>query len=160
MLNMSVKKNGTTPPREGTAAAVREAAQSGATPGPEVAERPVRRTFTAAYKVSILRQADEAAATGGDGAIGALLRREGLWSSHLTSWRRARERGELAGLSPKKRGRKPAPKNPLADENEKLRRQNARLQSDLDKAKVIIDVQKKLSTLLGIPMPEDPTEES
>lgn len=158
MLNMSVKKNGATPPREGTAAAVREAAQSGADPGPEPAERPVRRTFSAAYKISILRQADEAAATGGVGAIGALLRREGLWSSHLTSWRHARERGELAGLSPKKRGRKPAPKNPLADENEKLRRQNARLQSDLEKAKVVIEVQKKVAALLGNPIPE--TEET
>jgi transposase len=157
MLNMSVKKNGATPPREGTAAAVRAAAQSGATSGPEPAERPVRRTFSAAYKLSILRQADEAAASGGDGAIGALLRREGLWSSHLTSWRRARERGELAGLTAKKRGRKPAPKNPLAEENERLRRQNARLESELEKARVVIDVQKKLSTLLGIPMPE--TEE-
>jgi hypothetical protein len=88
------------------------------------------------------------------------LRREGLWSSHLASWRRLRERGELAGLRPKKRGRKPAPKNLLADENEKLRRQNARLEAELEKAKVIIDVQKKLSLLLGITMPESPTEES
>jgi transposase-like protein len=159
MLNMS-KKNGASPPREGTAAAVREAARSGAIPGPATAERPLRRTFTAEYKQRILREADVAVASGEDGAIGALLRREGLWSSHLTSWRRARERGELAGLKPKKRGPKPAPKNPLADENENLRRQNARLQSELDKAKVIIDVQKKLSTLLGIPLPENPTEES
>jgi transposase len=159
MLNMP-KKNGASPPREGTAAAVREAARSGATPGPATAERPVRRTFTAEYKQRILREADAAVASGEAGAIGALLRREGLWSSHLTSWRRLRDRGELAGLGPKKRGPKPAAKNPLADENELLRRQNARLQSDLDKAKVIIDVQKKLSTLLGIPLPENPTEES
>jgi len=159
MLNMS-RKNGATPPREGTAAAVREAAQSGATPGPATAERPVRRTFPAEYKLRILREADVAAASGEEGAIGALLRREGLWSSHLTSWRRLRERGALAGLKPKRRGPKPAPKNPLADEVELLRRQNARLQSELDKARVIIDVQKKLSTLLGIPMPENPPEES
>ena len=159
MLNMS-RKNGATPPREGTAAAVREAAQSGATPGPATAERPVRRTFPAEYKLRILREADVAAASGEEGAIGALLRREGLWSSHLPSWRRLRERGALGGLKPKRRGPKPAPKNPLADEVELLRRQNARLQSELDKARVIIDVQKKLSTLLGIPMPENPPEES
>ena len=159
MLNMS-KKNGASPPREGTAAAIREAARSVADPGPATAERPLRRTFTAEYKQRILREADVAAASGEEGAIGALLRREGLWSSHLTSWRRLRERGELAGLKPKKRGPKPVPKNLLTDENERLRRQNARLQSELDKAKVIIDVQKKLSTLLGIPLPEDPTEES
>ena len=74
--------------------------------------------------------------------------------------RRLRARGELAGLKPKKRGPKPAPKNLLADENEKLRRQIARLQAELDKAKVIIDVQKKLSLLLGISTPESPTEAS
>lgn len=159
MLNMSKKKNGATPPVEGTAAAVREAARSSATPAPEPVERPVRRRFSAAYKVSILRQADEAAASGVEGAIGALLRREGLYSSHLTSWRKLREQGALAGLSPKKRGRKPAPKNPLADEVEKLRRENARLGSDLEKARIVIDVQKKLSTLLGVPLPESPTSE-
>lgn len=159
MLNMS-KKNGATPPREGTAAAVREAALSGAAPGPATAERPLRRTFTAEYKQRILREADAAAASGEEGAIGALLRREGLWSSHLTSWRRLRERGELAGLKPKKRGPKPAPRSPLADENEQLRRKVARLESELGKAQVIIDVQKKLSTLLGIPLPDKPTEES
>lgn len=158
MLNMS-KKNGSAPPVEGTAAAVREMARSSATLGATPEERPVRRTFSATYKRSILRQADEAAASGEEGAIGALLRREGLYSSHLASWRRQRERGELAGLSPKKRGRKPAPKNPLADENEKLRCENARLESELEKAKVVIDVQKKLSTLLGIPLPESPTSE-
>ena len=157
MLNMS-KKNGASPPVEGTAAAVREAARSSATPA-EPVERPVRRKFSAAYKLSILRQADEAAASGGEGGIGALLRREGLYSSHLTSWRKQRERGALAGLSPKKRGRKPAPNNPLADEVKKLRRENACLESELEKARVVIDVQKKLSTLLGVPMPESPTSE-
>jgi transposase-like protein len=159
MLDMS-RRNGAASPREGTAAAVRAAAEAGAIPGPATAERPLRRTFTAEYKQRILREADVASASGEEGAIGALLRREGLWSSHLASWRRLRERGELAGLRPKKRGRKPAPKNLLADENEKLRRQNARLEAELEKAKVIIDVQKKLSLLLGITMPESPTEES
>ena len=155
MLNMPTK-NGA-PPREGTAAAIREAARAA---GPATAERPLRRTFTAEYKQRVLREADAAAASGEEGAIGALLRREGLWSSYLTSWRRLRERGGLAGLKPKKRGPKSAPKNPLADENELLRRRVARLTSELDKARVIIDVQKKLSMLLGIPMSESPPEES
>ena len=159
MLNMSKKKNGATPPIEGTAAAVREAARSSASPGAEQVERPVRRKFSAAYKLSILRQTDEAVASGVEGTIGALLRREGLYSSHLTAWRKQRERGALDGLSPKKRGRKPAAKNRLADEVEKLLRENARLESELEKARVVIDVQKKLSTLLGVPMPESPTLE-
>lgn len=157
MQTMS-KKNGATSPRDGTAAAVRDATRAGATREPATAERPLRRSFTAEYKQRLLREAEAAAASGVDGAIGALLRKEGLYSSHLTEWRRERERGALAGLTPKKRGRKAAPKNPLADENELLRRQNAQLQAELDKAKVIIDVQKKLSSLLGIPMTEEPPE--
>jgi transposase-like protein len=148
MLDMS-KRNGAASSREGTAAAVRAAAESGAIPGPATAERPLRRTFSAEYKQRILREADVALASGEEGAIGALLRREGLWSSHLTSWRRLRERGELAGLKAKKRGPKPAPKNPLADENERQRRQIARLEAELEKAKVIIDVQKKLYPFTG-----------
>ncbi|MBK6847118.1 MAG: hypothetical protein IPG96_06075 [Proteobacteria bacterium] len=158
MLDMS-KRNGGASLREGTAGALRAAAESEGIPGPATAERPARRTFTAEYKQSILREADVAAASG-EGAVGGLLRREGLWSSHLASWRRLRARGELAGLKPKRRGPKPARKNLLADENEKLRRQIARLQAELDKAKVIIDVQKKLSLLLGISTPESPTEAS
>jgi transposase len=157
MLNMS-KKNGAAPPAEGTASAVRNAARAGAGAEPATAERPLRRTFTAEYKQRILREADAAAASGVSGAVGSLLRKEGLYSSHLTEWRRERERGQLAGLTPKTRGRKPTPKNPLADELEQLRRQNARLQAELDNAKVIIDVQKKLSSLLGISMPEEPSE--
>jgi transposase-like protein len=157
MLNMS-KKNGAAPPPEGTASAVRDAARAGAGPEPATAERPLRRSFTAEYKQRILREADAAAASGVSGAVGSLLRKEGLYSSHLTEWRRERERGQLAGLAPKTRGRKPTPKNPLADELDQLRRQNARLQAELDKAKVIIDVQKKLSSLLGISMPEEPPE--
>jgi transposase-like protein len=73
-------------------------------PDPEVSERPMRRTFTAAYKLRILKAADAAKE---DGEIGAMLRREGLYSSHLTTWRRARERGELKGLDARPRGPKP-----------------------------------------------------
>lgn len=140
-----------------TAKQVREATPPA--PPAEVVERATRRRFTAEYKQRVLREVDQALASGGE-EVGAILRREGLYSSHLTCWRSQRERGELAGLAPQKRGRKAKTRNPLADENEQLRRQNAQLQSELDKAKVIIDVQKKLSTLLGIPMPENPREES
>ena len=154
MLHMS-KKNGAVPPREGTASAVREAARASA---PSAApEKPKRRTFTAEYKQRIVREADAALASGNEGAVGELLRREGLYSSHLTSWRRERDAGELAGLTPKKRGRKPS-RNALADENERLRRQVARLESDLKKAETVIDVQKNLAALLGETLPT-PTEE-
>ena len=159
MLDMS-KRNGAAAPREGTAAAIRAAAESGAIHGPATAERPLRRTFTTEYKQRILRQADAALASGEEGSIGALLRREGLWSSHLTSWRRLRDRGELGGLKAKKRGPKPAPRNPLADENARQHHQIARLEAELEKAKVIIDVQKKLSLLLGITMPDSPMVKS
>lgn len=157
MLHMS-KKNGVGPPREGTAAAVREAARSSA-PSPASAspEKPKRRTFTAEYKRRIVREADAALASGHEGAVGELLRREGLYSSHLTEWRRQRDAGELAGLTPQKRGRKPS-RNAMADEVARLQRQVARLQSDLKKAETVIDVQKKLAALLGETLPE-PTEE-
>lgn len=119
-------------------------------PDPEVPAKAKRRQFTAEYKRSIL---DEAEACRDQGAIGALLRREGLYSSHLTAWRRQREQGEREALAPKKRGRKPTA-NPLADENQRLRAQNARLSRRLEQAELIIDVQKKVSALLGISLPE------
>lgn len=120
-------------------------------PDPEVSDRPRRRKFTAQYKLAVLRELD---ACTEPGQIGAVLRREGLYSSHVTNWRRAREAGELQGLAPKKHGRPRKPRNPLQPENDRLRRENDRLQEELRKANVIIDVQKKLSTLLGISLPE------
>lgn len=117
-------------------------------PGPEVVEKPVRRRFTAEYKRAILKEADRCSA----GEIGALLRREGLYSSHLTCWRRQREGGELEALTPKKRGRKAKPVSPLAKENEQLRRKTAALERRLAQAELIIDVQKKIAGLLGIPL--------
>jgi transposase len=119
-------------------------------PDPEVPANPKRRQFTAAYKRSIL---DQSEACRDEGAIGALLRREGLYSSHLTTWRRQREQGEIAALAPKKRGRK-SKANPLAEENLQLRSENARLSRRLEQAELIIDVQKKVSALLGISLPE------
>jgi transposase-like protein len=119
-------------------------------PDPEVPANPKRRQFTAEYKRLIL---DQAEACRDGGAIGALLRREGLYSSHLTTWRRQREQGERQALSPKKRGRK-STANPLAEENQRLRSDNARLSRRLEQAELIIDVQKKVSALLGISLPE------
>lgn len=121
-------------------------------PDPEVTPKAKRRTFSAEFKLRIL---DEAAACTRPGERGALLRREGLYSSHLTHWRRELRAGILAGLKPKKRGRQA---DPLAAENAALRRENARLQTKLERAETIIAVQKKLSDLLGLPTPNETDE--
>ena len=118
-------------------------------PDPEVSERAARRRFTAEYKLRVLRQAD---ACSGPGEVGALLRREGLYSSHLTTWRRQREQGSLAALSPQKRGRPAGPPSPLARRVAELERENTRLTHRLQQAETIITVQKKLSEALGIPL--------
>ena len=119
-----------------------------APPSSEVLEKPVRRRFTVEYKAKILAEAD---ACTEPGMLGGLLRREGLYSSHLSTWRRQRDEGALAGLTPKRRGRKARPKNPLADENERLQRENERLKDQLRQAELIIDVQKKVSEMLNVP---------
>jgi transposase-like protein len=119
-------------------------------PDPEVAERAARRRFTAEYKLGILRQADACAGTG---ELGALLRREGLYSSHLTTWRRQREQGSLAALTPKKRGRPAVPPSPLARRVAELEGENTRLSQRLRQAETIIAVQKKLSEAWGLPLP-------
>jgi transposase len=119
-------------------------------PNPEVVARARRRRFTAEYKQKILAQTDAAK---GSGDIGALLRREGLYSSHLTKWRREREDGIREGLTPQKRGPK-VKADPLAGENQKLRLDNERLADQLRKAEIVIDVQKKVAMLLGRPFPE------
>ena len=121
---------------------------------PEVSAKAVRRRFSAAYKRSILAEADR----GGPGAVAGILRREGLYSSHLTTWRKQRESGEIVGLEPRKRGKKPAPKNPLSGEVRRLERENRRLQKRLRQAEIIIDVQKKLCDVLGLTVP--PIEQS
>ncbi len=126
---------------------------------PETEVRPPlgRRRFTQSYKKRILAELD---ACNHFGEKGALLRREGLYSSHLGTWRRQREAGMLAGLRPKRRGRKPKPKNPLATENERLQRENQRLTEKLRQAEAIIDVQKKVSEILGIPLKAPDNEEA
>jgi transposase-like protein len=127
-------------------------------PDSEVVAKPKRRTFTAEYKQRILMEAEAAAAL--PGGVGALLRREGLYSSLLAYWRRERADGILDALTPRKRGPK-CKRNPMDEEVQKLRRQNARLTEDLRKAHIIIDVQKKVAALLGNPIPEpDPEEKS
>ena len=115
----------------------------------EVIARPVRRRFTAEYKLRILQEADRSA----PGELGALLRREGLYSSHLSKWRRQRQAGQLAGLRPKKRGRKV---DAQAQELARLERENARLQAQLERAGLIIEAQKKLLVLLNQPILEVP----
>ena len=115
----------------------------------EVVARPTRRRFSAEYKARILEEADRCA----DGQVGSLLRREGLYASHLTTWRRQREAGQLAAWAPKKRGRKP---DPQAAELARLQRENAKLQGQLHRAELIIDAQKKLLVLLNQPIPEVP----
>jgi transposase len=127
-------------------------------PNPEVLAKAKRRIFTAEYKLRILQEAETAADK--RGGIGALLRREGLYSSLLATWRRERSNGILEALTPQKRGPK-SKRNPLEEENLKLQRQNARLTEELRKAHIIIDVQKKVAALLGRPIPEpDPEENS
>jgi transposase-like protein len=123
-----------------------------------VVARPKRRSYTAEYKLHILQEAEAAAAT--PGAVGALLRREGLYSSLLAYWRRERAHGIREALAPQKRGPK-SKRNPMAEEMQKLQRHNARLSEDLRKAHIIIDVQKKVAALLGHSIPdEDPEKES
>ena len=116
---------------------------------PAVSEKPVRRRFTAEYKLRILGEADQCTEPG---QIGALLRRDGLYSSHLTAWRQQRNEGTLAGLTPRRRGRKASPDAPLIAENEKLKRENHRLTAKLHQAETILEVQKKLSEILGVPL--------
>ncbi len=123
----------------------------GLRPNPEVLEKPERRTFTTAYKIKILEEADRCTESG---QVGALMRREGLYFSYLNLWRRQRQDGVLAGLS-MTRGRKAIPVNPLAERVELLEKENARLCRELEKATLIIDVQKKVSALLGMHLEMD-----
>ncbi len=118
----------------------------------EVMAKATRRRFTAEYKLKILREAD---ACTEPGAIGALLRREGLYSSHLTTWRAQRRTGELGGLAPKKRGPAPKAKNPLAAKVVALEREVTRQRARADRAEALVDLQKKVSELLGIALPRN-----
>ena len=118
---------------------------------PELPDRPRRRTFTAADKLRILRQVDEAE----PGGIGAILRREGLYSSLLTDWRRQRDAGAYEALKAVRRGPKPAVLHPLAAEHAQLLRDNKRLALRLQRAEAVIEIQKKVALLLGLPIASD-----
>ena len=120
----------------GSAPGTGEAKRSAAAPAdPEVVDRPLRRRFSPSYKLRIVEEADRCTEPG---EVGQVLRREGLYSSHLTTWRKAAHSGSLKALS-KKRGRKPE-RNPLDEKVRKLERRNARLENELRKAHLIIDV--------------------
>ncbi len=144
-LRERMEENGIAPPPlEGKRSAA-------APPDPEVVDKPLRRRFTSEYKLRIVEEADRCTQPG---EVGLLLRREGLYTSHLTSWRKARRTGSLKALS-KKRGRK-SERNPLEEKVRKLEREKARLEKELHKAHLIIDVQGKVAGLLGLSL-EDGT---
>lgn len=131
-------------PPDGSAAAVRTAAEKPKTP--------TKRVYTAEYKASILRELDQLRTRSERGAIGALFRREGLNWPTVLRWQRDRDQADKAALAPKKRGRKPT-RDVAAEENERLRKRVSKLENELRKAEIIIDVQKKLAALLGIEVP-------
>jgi len=133
---MTTPTNGTAPSTRLTPVAPTPLVES------EVVARAQRRSFPAEYKRRILQEADRCSQLG---QVGALLRREGLYSSHLTTWRRQREQGELGS---RQRGQPPA--DPAIQEGVRLRRENERLRKRLAQAEAIIEVQKKLSNLLGL----------
>jgi len=124
------------------------ASSASSRPDPQVPTQSKRRYFGAEYKLRIVEEADACSAPG---EIAALLRREGLYSSHLTDWRRARREGSLKALA-KERGPKGRRRDAVALENERLRKENARLQRRLQQAEAIVEIQKKASELLGIPL--------
>jgi len=113
----------------------------------EVVAKATRRKYSAEYKLAVLREADGCTKPG---EIGALLRREGLHSSNLVSWRRQREKGELSALSPRKRGPVPKEKNPLAAKVAALEKETARLKARAERAEALVELQKKVSEILGI----------
>ena len=135
--NWSARRNGGPPIGAG--------ASSG--PNPEVAAKPTRRRFTVEYKLRVLRESESLSQPG---AIGALLRREGLYSTHLSAWRRQRDRGALEALKARRRGRKPEPGRELRQRIGELELDKQRLQERLRQAEAIIDAQKKLSEILGL----------
>jgi transposase len=139
-----------------TAALVPSASPSAAVAGnSEVVAKASRRRFTVDYKLKILDQADACQQAG---ELGALLRREGLYSSSLALWRHQRQQGILTGLTPRTRGRKPNQQSQLVADNEQLKRQNQKLSKRLHQAEIIIEFPKKLAEALGIPLKGDSIE--
>ena len=118
----------------------------------EVDPKAQRRQFSAKYKLDILRRADECNA---HGALGALLRSEGLYSSHLSTWRKQRDAGELAGLTPRRRGRKRVEVDARDRKIVELQRENAKLTARAERAEALVELQKKVASLLGTPLESD-----
>jgi len=118
----------------------------------EVVAKAQRRRFTAEYKRQIVREADRCTTAG---AIGALLRGEGLYSSHLANWRAARDRGELAGLAPKRRGPKATPPDPMAKKLAEQEREIGKWRKRAERAEALVEVQKKVAALLGEPLEDE-----
>lgn len=153
-MTKKTRTPGATPePRKGE---LREPARGGggspgASPDPEVAPRAHRRRFSAAYKLRIVQEADGCSKPG---EIGALLRREGLYSSHLVEWRRARDQGQLDALASKRRGPKRDPDRALRRRLTQVERENAQLRRKLETAETILEVQGNVSRLLGLTMPK------
>lgn len=116
---------------------------------------PRRRTFSAEFKRQVLAEVEACTELG---EVGALLRRHGLYSSHLTEWRRQREEGTLAGLAPRKRGRKAQERNPLTVEVARLQGENRKLLARAERAERLVELQKKVAELLGDPLPPPPPE--
>lgn len=149
-------------PPDGSASAVRAAAAAQRSKPAETPAQPSKRVYTAAYKTRVLDELEQVRREGTKGAIGALFRREGLTWPMVLRWEKARQQAGQAALEPKKKGRRPkatTSEERQEKENERLRRQNERLQAELEKARVIIDVQKKLAALLNIEGPADPEKD-
>lgn len=144
------ERNGGTP----SSAAARDGSGERTAPDPEVLESPKRRRFSAEYKARLVREAESCA---GWGQVGALLRREGVYWSQFAKWRKQYRKGAQSALRDDARGRKRM-KHPLESENERLRKQVARLEGRLRQAEAIIDIQKKASQLLGIPLKDSESE--
>ena len=147
----SMRFDQTSPPALGVEERSDEAPRAGGgtrstPPDPEVVAKPTRRQFSAEYRLRVLEEADRCTQPG---EVGRLLRREGLYSSHLTAWRKARRKGSLQGLSAKKRGAKPSERNPLDAKVRELEAKVARLEKELHTARTILDVQGKVAGLLG-----------
>ena len=125
----------------------------------EVLAKAKRRGFTAEYKQRILNEVDQAVASGRSGEVGAILRREGLYSSHLAAWRRLRDAGELSASTAKKRGPKPKQVTQVEPEVRALRKQLALTEARLKRAEALLDLQKKVSEILGVELPPPPRDE-
>ena len=151
-MDIMGKRGGEQPPKPTTASSIRQSSRS------EKPEQPTRRVFTAEYKQRVLREVQALMASDDRGAAGRFLRQEGIYWGNVQRWRNEAGNAELAALEPKKRGRKLS-RSPSEKEIDRLKRENERLQEKLRKAEIIIDVQKKLSALLGVELPTPPDDE-